>query len=63
MRSADGRLLVTWSRYEAAEFRFKYGYDIPVSYLAKRVADLNQVLLLEFAERETGCKYQLHYLA
>jgi hypothetical protein len=31
------------TRYEAAEFKFKYGYEIPVSFLAKRVADMSQV--------------------
>ena len=30
-------------RSEAAQFKFDYGYDIPVSYLAKRAADIAQV--------------------
>lgn len=30
-------------RSEAAQFKFDYGYDIPVGFLAKRAADLAQV--------------------
>lgn len=40
---ADARASVTRLRNEAAEFKFNYGYEIPVSYLAKRAADLAQI--------------------
>ena len=40
---ADARSSVTRLRNEAAEFKFNYGYEIPVSYLAKRAADLAQI--------------------
>lgn len=40
---ADARASVSRLRSEAAEFRFNNGYDIPVSYLAKRAADLAQI--------------------
>lgn len=33
--SADARTLVQQARNEAAEFRFKYGYEMPVDVLAK----------------------------
>merc|ERR1712083_411281 len=39
----DARASVSRLRAEAAQFKFDNGYDIPVSYLAKRAADLAQV--------------------
>ena len=39
----DCKALVQRIRYEAADFRYKYGYDCPVAQLAKRVADIAQV--------------------
>jgi len=39
----DAKAQIQKTRYEAAEFRHKYGYEIPVQYLAKRVADVSQV--------------------
>lgn len=33
--SADARTLVQQARNEAAEFRFRYGYEMPVDVLAK----------------------------
>ncbi|KAG0606725.1 hypothetical protein M758_9G163200 [Ceratodon purpureus] len=41
--TADAKSLVSHARAEAAEFRFKMGYEIPVDYLAKRLADKSQV--------------------
>lgn len=40
---ADARALVQRARSEAAEFRFKYGYEIPVDHLARILADQAQV--------------------
>jgi len=31
------------ARGEAAEFRYKYGYEMPCDVLAKRVANISQV--------------------
>jgi len=39
----DSRVLVMRARQEAAKFSFKYGYDVPVDYLAKRMASIAQV--------------------
>lgn len=41
--AGDARSLVQKARSEAAEFRFKYGYDMPVHYLARVLADQAQV--------------------
>lgn len=39
----DARAMVQRTRNEAAEFMFEYAYEVPVEYLAKRVADENQI--------------------
>jgi len=40
---ADAKSLVTKMRSSAAEFRFNYGYEIPVDHLSQIVADQAQV--------------------
>jgi 20S proteasome alpha/beta subunit len=40
---ADARASVTRARSEAAEFRYKNGYEMPCDVLAKRLANINQV--------------------
>jgi hypothetical protein len=42
-RAADSRSVVQQARQQAAEFRFNYGYEMPVDYLAKVLADKAQV--------------------
>lgn len=39
----DARDIVQQARHQAAEFRFTFGYEIPVDYLAKVLADKAQV--------------------
>jgi hypothetical protein len=41
--AADTRSVVQQARQQAAEFRFSYGYEMPVDYLAKVLADKAQV--------------------
>jgi hypothetical protein len=41
--AADTRSVVQQARHQAAEFRFTYGYEMPVDYLAKVLADKAQV--------------------
>jgi 20S proteasome subunit alpha 1 len=40
---ADARASVDRARSEAAEFRYKYGYEMPCDVLAKRIANISQV--------------------
>jgi 20S proteasome subunit alpha 1 len=40
---ADARAAVNRARGETAEFRYKYGYEMPCDVLAKRIANINQV--------------------
>ncbi|EDO17620.1 hypothetical protein Kpol_1061p45 [Vanderwaltozyma polyspora DSM 70294] len=39
----DARNAAIRCKAEAAEFRYKYGYDMPVDVLAKRMANLSQI--------------------
>lgn len=40
---ADARASVSRARGEAAEFRYKFGYEMPCDVLSKRLANINQV--------------------
>ncbi|KAK6134905.1 hypothetical protein DH2020_031349 [Rehmannia glutinosa] len=43
--TADARTLVQQARNEAAEFRFRYGYEMPVDSLARWIADKSQTAI------------------
>lgn len=56
---ADARYLVSRIRQEASNYSYKHSHEIPVDLLARRIANLNQLLTQEAGMRPMGVELML----